>query len=539
MKNPGSETNDLEPGIQDAFVAAVELVVASQCASASLLMRRLGLGFANAGALLDELEDAGVVSGAESFHERSVLLAPAELDAFLQGRRTVDAPLEAFGHLLFRQGMVRTLDHEGTARIAAFWEPERPIDDEIEFFARIVARKCERLIPPVQAQPDESRQAGLGGEGGACRQRLLEALITRAAPLRNRYYAERGLSRMPRQIRLVEMQAMLKGHWAQADQVAYLESSTRDDRRGASLGEGRFTAEYLLARVAGMVRIPVSRSNTEAIMDSLADTMAEFWRRRGGRKLPAEIEPAVRSVSHALAVYTDLAAGEWDIVDAAGLPERPSARDIALMLRHACLRRVEDSVRGRLAYDVSHAHQVPLASLLDEAADRAIGRIGVEIARAHRAASARLSLADWAERPAAPAGQPFGVSPAGAEAWVRDWMAHMGAVDAVVTRRSGDGGIDIVADGWVAQVKLYTSSVGIEEVRQLVGAAAAQTGSPGMLFFCSGGFSPSAPEFADSVGMALFRFVVETGAVTAINAIASDVMDFGLSPGAVAAYRRA
>ncbi len=118
------------------------------------------------------------------------------------------------------------------------------------------------------------------------------------------------------------------------------------------------------------------------------------------------------------------------------------------------------------------------------------------------------------------------MTPRDAEHLAAQIMTNLGAKNVRVTQATRDGGLDVEADGFVAEVKHYADAVPAAPVHRIFGVA--QSRGARALFFTLTGYRPEAVAFAENAGVALFTYDPTTGAVAGHSSTARAALQDGL-----------
>gem|GEM_PF-2104644 len=91
-----AEKEEMDSELDDKLQEAIRIVVEAGQASTSMLQRKMRVGYARAGRLIDEMEIRGVVGPANGAKPRDVLLTRAQYKALYETEDHEDAEEDAF-----------------------------------------------------------------------------------------------------------------------------------------------------------------------------------------------------------------------------------------------------------------------------------------------------------------------------------------------------------------------------------------------------------------------------------------------------------
>lgn len=258
------------------------------------------------------------------------------------------------------------------------------------------------------------------------------------------------------------------------------------------------------------------------LAEAIGHVLGNEWIRRGGRRLPPRVLVSLLILGRYLGEAVDVSTG--NSYDDEGLPERRRDAILKFSLPESFRNYATDTAYGKIALQSSGWSGFHISSCIT----KAITNVAPQVLSARKQVelneqlaleqeSASTSLPEWQRFHHRPLVSPFGLNPDEAEDWVRSWMLHMGARGAKTTQYVGDGGIDVEADNYIAQVKMYAGSVGIAALREFAGVAFTDLDGRQPLFFTTGRYPQAGPELANRARMALFHFDLATGEVTGSN----------------------
>ncbi len=129
----------------------------------------------------------------------------------------------------------------------------------------------------------------------------------------------------------------------------------------------------------------------------------------------------------------------------------------------------------------------------------------------------------WLKNRARPARQIYGVSNYGAESLVADWLRYLGFSQVAVTQASGDGGVDVVTETHLCQVKNYSAQpVSVQEVREVFGVAVSESKQP--LIFTSSSLSSSALNFAEKNRIPVIKYDALSSELSPLNNAGAQIL---------------
>lgn len=126
-----------------------------------------------------------------------------------------------------------------------------------------------------------------------------------------------------------------------------------------------------------------------------------------------------------------------------------------------------------------------------------------------------------------PLPRPWGVSDHQAIELCREWMVHLGAIDARAAGASSNHVCDLYSSQFLGWVASRSANIDVDLVERAAAAAAGDGRCP--LVFVPGGVYPEARDRADALGVALLRYRAQDGALDGVNGLGREARAFGLA----------